>query len=368
MINHVILARAARCSVAAAATLLISAAFVAGRSERLTTEASAETLTGETLSQAAPPARRVELANEAAFFDDAAAVAWKQFNGLWIERSGLASATPHYSRLTPWDIGSVIAANFSAHRLGLLGAAAYEQRMRTTLRTLATMPLYRDAVFHKMYFAEDARMAGRNGRVSRTGYGWSATDLGRLLNWLHIVALNEPQFAADVERIVKRIDFAETTGGGYLWGGLLGTHGKLWKFQEGRIGYEQYAAAGFRSYGAAVENALDMQKNARPVRVMGVQVLADTRGLDRLNSEPFVLMGIELGFTRDMQQLARNVLAAQEARYRKTGKLTMVSEDAVSVPPYYFYYYCVLCNGRAFTVDVAETGKQLNGPRWVSTK
>jgi hypothetical protein len=88
-----------------------------------------------------------------------------------------------------------------------------------------------------------------------------------------------------------------------------------------------------------------------------------------LNSEPFVLLGMEIGFKQpEMGELARNVLAAQEARYKKTGQLTMVSEDAVSVPPYYFYYYCVLCNGEPFVVDVAETGKKLNSPRWVSTK
>jgi hypothetical protein len=79
-------------------------------------------------------------------------------------------------------------------------------------------------------------------------------------------------------------------------------------------------------------------------------------------------MGMETGFTPAMESLAHAVLNAQEARFKQTGKLTMVSEDAVSVPPYYFYYYCVLCNGRAFTVDVAETGKHLNQPRWVSAK
>lgn len=311
---------------------------------------------------------RVELAGEVGFFDDAAVAAWKQFNRLWREETGLATATAAYANLTPWDIGSVLASNYAANRLGLLDDNSYGKRMRTTLQTLQKMPLYRGAVFHKMYFANNAGMVGRKGGPTTTGYGWSATDLGRLLVWLRIIAENDPQHRADVQRIVKRIKFSETVADGYLYGGLLGTSGKLWKFQEGRIGYEQYAAAGFHYWGAAVQNALDVNKNAKPVDVLGVTVLADTRGLDRLNSEPFILMGMEVGFTPGMAELARNVLNAQEARFKQTGKLTMVSEDAVSIPPYYFYYYCVLCNGRAFTVDVAEPGTHLDDPRWVSTK
>lgn len=318
--------------------------------------------------QAVEP-ERVEMPNEAAFFDDAAATAWKQFDRLWIARTGLAKATPDYARLTPWDIGSVIAATYSAHGLGLIQDDDYYKRIGTTLKTLETMPLYRKAVFHKMYFAYNAKMVSRGGAVTSTGYGWSGTDLGRLLVWLRIIRENEPQLRDDVDRIVKRIRFSETTKNGYMVGGLLGTHGKLWTWQEGRIGYEQYAAEGYKYFGAAVDSALDVTKNAKPTTVLGVPVLADKRGLDRLNSEPFVLLGMEIGFKQpQMAELARNVLAAQEARYKKTGQLTMVSEDAVSVPPYYFYYYCVLCNGEPFVVDVAETGKKLNSPRWVSTK
>jgi hypothetical protein len=149
---------------------------------------------------------------------------------------------------------------------------------------------------------------------------------------------------------------------------LLGTRGKLWKFQEGRIGYEQYAAQGYAWWGADVAHALDLNRNAKPVEVLGVPLLADVRGLDRLNSEPFVLAGMEFGWTPDMRELALNVLAAQEARFRKTGQLTMVSEDALNVKPHYFYYYCVYCNGKAFVIDVAEPGKFLDSPRWVSTK
>lgn len=372
MIDHETLTRSARICAGAAATLILAAAGISWRGTSQNDVAGSASATAELLPQlavvqAAEP-KRVELVNEDAFFDEAAAAAFEQFDGLWRAKTGLAAATPQYERLTPWDIASVMAANFSANRLGLLPDEQYETRMRTTLRTLNTMPLYRRAVFHKMYFSDNARMVGRNGKVSTAGYGWSATDLGRLLNWLRIIAENEPEFRADAQRVAKRIRFSETTDDGYMYGGLLGSRGQLWKFQEGRIGYEQYAAEGYHYWGGKVANARDIRSHAKPVEVLGVPLLADDRGLDRLNSEPFILMGIEIGFTPGMAELSRNVLAAQEARFTQTGKLTMVSEDAVSVPPYYFYYYCVYCNGRAFTVDVAETGQHLDEPRWISTK
>jgi hypothetical protein len=307
--------------------------------------------------------------DEDEFFDDAARVAWQHFDRvLWQPKTGLAKATPHYDRITPWDIGSILAILYSAQRLGLISDTEYQHRLGTTLRTLETIPLFRNAVFHKKYSSANARMIDRNNAVTRTGYGWSATDLGRIMIWLHIVAENEPAHAEQAKRIGRRIRFEETTSDGYMYGGLLGTRGQLWKFQEGRIGYEQYSAQGYAYWDADVANALDLGKNAKPVAVLGVPLLADVRGLDRLNSEPFVLAGIEFGWSPHMRELGLNVLRAQEARFEKTGILTMVSEDALNVKPHYFYYYCVYCNGRAFVVDLAEPGKFLDSPRWLSTK
>lgn len=363
------LVKASRVIGACAVVFMALAMVFAAREEAAQTQRAEKAAVPQVhLPQTLPVEPRVRMPDEDAFFADAAEAAWKQFDNLWRPATGLANATPDYARLTPWDIASVMAANFSGYRLGFISRAEYEKRMATTLRTLRSMPLYRNAVFHKMYFASTARMVGRNGYPSTVGYGWSATDLGRLLNWLSIVAENDPQFAADAHKVAKRIRFRETVAGGYMYGGLWGNHGKLWKFQEGRIGYEQYAAQGYHYFGAAVQNALDVNKNAIPTRLLGVTILKDKRKLDRLNSEPFILMGMELGFTPEMEALARNVLAVQQARYDSLGKITMVSEDAVDMPPYYFYYYCVLCNGRAFTVDVAETGQHLDKPRWISTK
>jgi hypothetical protein len=99
---------------------------------------------------------------------------------------------------------------------------------------------------------------------------------------------------------------------------------------------------------------------------MGHTLLHDKRGGDKLTSEPFVLMGMELGYDPEFVSLARAMLAVQEARYRETGTITMVSEDAIEVPPWYFYYYSVYSEGEQFAVRAH--GPVRNGPRWVSAK
>jgi hypothetical protein len=301
-------------------------------------------------------------------FAQAAALAWRQFDRLWQNTTGLARATPDYNKLTTWDIGSVLAALYSARQLELIDQREYDRRLHRTLQTLRTMPLFENGVFHKMYMAATAKMVGRGGAVSVKGYGWSATDLGRLLIWLRIIADQEPAQRALVEQIVARMNFRKVVAGGYLHGQHPGSRGQPFKFQEGRIGYEQYAASGFALWGQSVDSALDLRKHARPITVLGKTLLADRRGLDRITSEPFILAGLETGWTPAIRELASSVLAAQEARYRQTKRITIVSEDAIGVPPHYFYYYCVYCNGKSFMIDVADPGKSLDKPRWVSTK
>jgi hypothetical protein len=262
----------------------------------------------------------------------------------------------------------VLASLYSARILGLLGEDEYRRRVRRSLQTLERLPLFENVAFNRMYGARTARMVNRAGRVSDRGYGWSATDLGRLLLWLNILAKSDSTFAESATRAACRLRFDRIVSDGYLRGEDITASGRRRQFQEGRIGYEQYAARGFAAWGAEVPNALDLRKNATPVTVRGHELLRDTRGLDRISSEPFVLLGLETGWTAAEDTLARSVLAVQERRFRETGIVTIVSEDAIGIPPHYFYYYCVYCSGRSFVIETSDPGKPLNSPRWVSTK
>jgi hypothetical protein len=151
-------------------------------------------------------------------------------------------------------------------------------------------------------------------------------------------------------------------------GAFVESDGNVHDFQEGRIGYEQYSAAGFAAWDLPVENALELERNAVPITIMDKALVADVRGKDRLTAEPFALMGLELGFTAQARPVAEQLLAAMEERYRRSGRLTMLAEDAINVAPHYFFYYCAYTNGKEFAPDVQDAAAFVDGPRWVSTK
>ncbi len=276
-----------------------------------------------------------------------------------------------YPYATIWDIGSGLAALYSANQLGLLPDAEYDARMRRALLTLQTARLFEGAAFNKNYATRSGAFAGENDRDTTgaaTGTGWSATDLGRLLVWLRVIAANQPRYAADAQRIVNRLDWARLVEDGYLWGAERGPDGKVRRHPEGRLGYEQYAAQGFALWGNRAERALRLAENTFPVTVLDVPLVADRRGHDYLTSEPFILAGLEMGWSPEMRDLAVRVLRVQEERHRRTGQVTMVSEDAVPVAPYYFYYYAINHHGRQFTIGAQNAPGPLEEPRWVSAK
>jgi hypothetical protein len=299
-------------------------------------------------------------ASERKAYLDAGTLAWKYFQKNTNPTTGLTQATPEWANTTLWDIGAQLLAMYSAKELGIITADEYQKRMTKALNTVEKAPLYRNLVYNRVYSVTTGRLGPAD--------GWSAMDLGRFLAALKIIAARDPQFAAQAERIAKRSDLSQVAYEGYLHGEMTGSRSKPYRFQEGRIGYEQYAATGFNQWGAPVANALRFELNAEPFDVLGVPLFADTRYDDRLVSEPFILMGLEFGLDGSLRNLAANILKAQEARFKTTGKMTIVSEDAVSQPPDYFYYYCVICSRKPFVVGTASPGKERDTPRWVSTK
>lgn len=62
------------------------------------------------------------------------------------------------------------------------------------------------------------------------------------------------------------------------------------------------------------------------------------------------------------------VLAAQEERFKRTGVITLVSEDALPDSPYYFYYYSLYRDGDSFVVDGPGPNSRVDGPQGRSTR
>jgi hypothetical protein len=308
---------------------------------------------------------------DARLWAEAAAYAWRFVDAQHQSATGLVNSVVGYPYATIWDIGSTIAAYYAGHELGLLARAEYDERMTRLLGTLQRAELFDGGAFNKNYRTRTGAAAGRNDREDDRGarpYGWSATDLGRLLVWLRIVADAHPAHRPAAEAVVARLDLSRLVRDGYLHGEDIGSSGVRRRYQEGRAGYEQYAASGFALWGARAEQALELAANTQPITVLGVQLLADHRGDAHMTSEPFIMMGLELGWTPDMRAQAWRMLEAQRRRYERTGTMTIVSEDAMPVAPHYFYYYTIHEDGADFAVRAMTVQRNLDGPRWVSTK
>jgi hypothetical protein len=308
---------------------------------------------------------------ERQLYMSAARTSWNFVSSITQPSTGLAKAHGKYDYVTLWDIAGVIAANYVAHELGFINDAVYDAHIQRILATLSTVDLFDRAAFNRIYDSKTGRMVDNASKISTVGAGWSSVDIGRLLVWLRIIAVKQPKYAPLATQIVRRLDMGKLLNGGYLQGVDVDPKtGRRQTFIESEIGYQQYALAGFAMWGARVNGAgLDVRSNVSIVNVLGVRLLIDSRGNDRVMSEPFIMLGMETGYrSTDLSRQAAQVLAAQAARYQRTGIVTAVTEDALPDPPYYFYYYSVYHRGRTFTIEGPGDNLYVDRPRWVSSK
>lgn len=302
--------------------------------------------------------------------DASARTAWNYVKRNTSEATGLARALDTWDYVTIWDVASNLAAIHSAAALQIIDDAEYRARMDKALATIERMPLYQGTSYNRQYNSRTGDMVDRNQKVSQTGFGWSAIDMGRFLVVLKLIEQNDATAAPAVQRIVARLQLPKLVKSGYLAGANRDLeYDNHFEYQEGRIGYEQYGAEGLALWGVRADSALSFEANGRAITVMGQSLLADARKDDMLTSEAFIMAGLELGWTNPVwEQQSRNMLAAQQERHRRTGRITMASEDAIPVKPMHFYYYLVHRNGKDFVITGpgGETGK--NYPRWISVK
>lgn len=302
---------------------------------------------------------------------DAARTSWNFVNRITEPSTGLARAHANYSYVTLWDIAGVIAANYTAHELAFISDATYDSHIQRILATLSTIDLFESAAFNRIYDAKTGRMVDNAPKISSVGAGWSSVDIGRLLVWLRILSVKQPKYAPLATQIVRRLNMSKLLDDGYLQGVDVDPKtGKRQTFTEDEIGYQQYALSGFAMWGARVNSAgLDVRSNVAIVNVLGVRLLVTSPGNDRVMSEPFIILGMETGFrSPQLGRQAAQVLAAQMARYQRTGIVTAVTEDALPDPPHYFYYYSVYHRGKSFVVEGPGDNKYVERPRWVSSK
>ncbi len=310
----------------------------------------------------------------AAADDDLAAArtAWRYFERNTDAATGLVSAVDGFPSTTTWDLGSSIVAIVAARELGILDAAGFDSRAGALLRTLSTMPLFQGALPNKAYDSRTARMTDYENHPVPGGIGFSAIDLGRLVSALALLGELHPERAGEVERVLARWQPCRAVRGGELRGVYADQAGKLHEAQEGRLGYEQYAARGLALLGLDVSLALRYDRFRSEVSILGVPVPRDARdrrrfgAVDAVVTEPWVLGALEFGPDIVSTPLARRVFEVQKRRFERTGIVTAVSEDHVDRPPW-FVYGSIWADGTPWRT-VTPAGADASSLRGLSTK
>ncbi len=301
---------------------------------------------------------------------EAAALAWRYFQNNISAETGLVASVDGYPSTTMWETGALIDAVVAAERLGLLPAAEAEAILARTISSLTRLPLGAEGLPNKAYDTRSLAMVNYRNEPTETGIGWSALDIGRLLAALEVAERAHPALAGPIQNLLTGWNMAQVLMKGELNGGNI-KDGVLTQHQEGRVGYEQYAAKAMMLHALDATAAMDVSGQLAPRLIGPLPVPGDNR-LNRNNvpamitSEPYLLDGLEFGFDARSHVFATQIYRAQEQRFADTGILTAVSEGHINVAPY-FAYATVWGGGDEWAVLTLD-GTRLDSKRVISTK
>lgn len=329
--------------------------------------AAAEIPLGDSTDLPALPAPRPLTEEEQAW----ARIAWRYFVRNTQAATGLVNSVDGFPSSTMWDTASYLLAVISAKRLGLIDANEFDRRISAALDALARIPLFDGQLPNKSYDTRTLEMVDYTNQKAASGIGWSAIDIGRLEVPFNILVWQYPEFTVAVSRVTRRWSISAIARNGELIGASRSTN-KVVLQQEGRLGYEQYAARTLLLTGVDCAKAATWPGHLGFVDIYDVPVPMDTRDPARYGaqnyvlSEPYMLAGLEFGLNGTAKEFAWRLLKVQRARYVATGQPTAVTEDHLDRPPY-FAYNTVYSGGKAWAT-VTDSGADASAFRSVSTK
>lgn len=297
--------------------------------------------------------------------------AWQYFVNNYQQNTGFTNSTGGYPSGTLWDIGNYLMALNSARWLNLIDQAEFDARLNKFLTGLSGLKLFENALPNKVYNAATGQMVDYGNNPLEKGIGWSALDVGRILAAFHVIRTCHPQYADWMKGIVDKWQVARSLKDGQLYGATVLPDNKTLLVQEGRLGYEEYAARGYELWGFKASKGVSFEP-FKFVEVNRVQIPVDTRNYKSTNannyvvSKSYILDGIEFGFQGEIADFAARVLDVQKLRFEQTGELTAVTEDNLDQAPY-FIYNTVFANGVAWT-PITEKNEPIPQFRSISAK
>ncbi len=301
-----------------------------------------------------------------------ARTAWSYFEQHYQPETGLVNAVGAYPSTTLWDTASYISGLVSAYELGIIDKRTFDSRATKLIGTLRNLSLFRGEAPNKVYntrTGEKVNYANQPGEV-----GYSVLDIGRMLVWLRILKERYPYLANGVDNVPLRWNFCNIVKeDGRLFGSLVRGDGSTSYVQEGRLGYEEYAAKGFALWGFDVWGALDPAP-LEYTTIYDVEVPYDGRdprvfhNQNYVLTESYLLDGLEMGWDLPVDdpegpgvatqgwraEFAHRIFLVQQRRFESTGIVTARSEHQVEGKPY-FVYDSIFADGYAWnTLDPSD--------------
>lgn len=298
-----------------------------------------------------------------------ARTAWSYFESSYQDDTGLVNAVGSFPSTTMWDTASYISALVAAYELCIIDKREFDTRATKLLNTLRNLDLFRGEAPNKVYntqTGEKVNYANDAGEV-----GMSALDIGRMLVWLRILKERYPYLANSVDNVPMRWNFCNLVNDdGRMFGSFVRGDGSTRYVQEGRLGYEEYAAKGFALWGFDVDRAMSPEPISYTT-IYDVKVPYDGRdprvfkNQNYVLTEGYILDGLELGWdlpadgTNDgttashgwRAEFANRIYLVQQRRFEQTGVITARSEHQVNGSPY-FVYDSIFADGYAWnTLD-----------------
>lgn len=284
-----------------------------------------------------------------------ARTAWKYFENNYQEETGLVNAVNNYPSVTLWDTASYFAGLVAAREFCIITKHEFDIRMTKVIDTFNTMEFFQGELPNKVYHTKTAEKVDYTNKPGEIGY--SALDLGRLLIWLKIIKERYPEHSNGIDNFIQRWNFCNILDAcGTMYGAALSKDKKVRYLQEGRLGYEEYAAKGFELWGFDTRRA-SLAEPFETIKIYGIDIAYDSRDPRKLGAhnyvvcESYVLDGIELNWdlpedeTNDdmthtnewIADYAQRIYQVQELRYLNTGIITARTEHQLAGPPYFVY-------------------------------
>ncbi len=301
-----------------------------------------------------------------------ARIAWRYYENNIVPATGLANSANQYYSTTMWDTGSFLLAVIAANKIGIVKDEQFKLIILQALTSLERLPLFDDVLPNKAYNTLTLKMVDYDNNPTEIGMGWSALDIARLLVPLTILKGYGDDYRFQINRILAKWHIGQMLQDGKLVGAARGADGAVQRYQEGRIGYEEYAAkamifSGFDAYEAWRTDDYIVYHD-----VLGIKVPSDIREAKThgaqvyVTSEPYILDGLEFGFDTRSRAFSELIYLAQAKRYEVTGKLTAVSEGHINRKPS-FVYSTVFGGGEPWAV-LSESGNRFDDLRTLNTK